>query len=232
MSHFWLLFAHELRMLMRQQVVAVAAVASAVYLLAAYLLPAKHAVIWLPAILISEVVSMGVLFIAGMLFIEQKQRTAIACAVAPVSTPVWILSKVAAYTFLPAVSAQLLLLFPSNYANSLWVSTGVVLTAALYTQLGFAMALWSGEVRVFILPLTVVMGLLGLSIYWFFGVSNSPLFWLIPSFPGMLMLASGSREIASSTLLLALIALLVWNYLSFRLCLYIYHLRVAQRMDA
>jgi fluoroquinolone transport system permease protein len=227
---FWVLLRHELRLLHRQKVLIVSAVAVLLYLLAVQLLPPALHPLWLPAILISEVVSIGVLFIAGTLFVEIRQQTTSAFAVSPVATHHWIGAKLAAFTLLAMLAAQALLLGASGFRNSLPVSAALLLSALLYNQFGFIIALWAQSVRSFFLPLSVVMGLLGVSIYAHFGFSDSPLFWLIPSYPALLLLASADSSASTVTLLAALFALLLWNLGAFVLCRRLYHARIARRV--
>jgi len=227
---FAALLRHELLLLFRQNVIGIAAATVIIYAAALYLIPRDHHDMWVPALLMSEIVTMGVLFIAAVLFIEMRQQTAIAFAVTPVPTATWILAKLAAFTILSTGAAQALLILSSSIPNGALVTLTVVLTALLYNQIGFVLALWTGSIRDFFLPLSVVMGLLALSIYWHLGAADSPLFWIIPSYPAMILLASSVSAIPAGTLLLALALLLLWNAAAFWLCRHAFHTRVSARL--
>jgi fluoroquinolone transport system permease protein len=229
MKTFVALLRHEFILLARQNVIGISVATVIIYAGAVYLLPRSYHNAWLPALLMSEIVTMGVLFIAAMIFIELRQQTAQAFAVTPVSTGRWIMAKVVALTVLSTVAAQALLLVADGFPNNLLVTVAVILSALLYNQIGLVLAIWTGNIRDFFLPLSAVMGLLALSIYGHLGVADSPLFWLVPSYPAMVLIASGVNEVSIGVLGMALGLLLAWNLLAFWLCRHVFHARVCAR---
>lgn len=231
MSAFLALLRNELLLLLRQNVLGVAVATVVVYSGGIYLLPPEQHHAWVPAILMSEIATMGVLFIGAVLFIEVRQQTALAFAVTPASTVTWISAKLATFTALSTIAAALVLVLTKSYPVSVLVGVAVVLSALLYNQVGFILSLWTENVRDFFLPLSVVMGLLGLSIYWHLGVADdSVLFWLLPSYPAMLLLGSGATGMPALSATVAVVCLLAWNLAAFWLCRHFFHRRVSARL--
>lgn len=230
MNAFTALLRQEFLLLLRQNVIGIAVATVVIYSVGLYFLPQAYYHTWVPAILMSEIVTMGVLFIAAVLFMELRQQTAVAFAVTPVPTSIWILAKLAAFTLLCTVAAQLLLVLSGGFPNGVIVTLSVILSALLYNQIGFVLALWTGNIRDFFLPLSFIMGMLALSVYWHLGLADSALFWIIPSYPAMVLLASGVKPTPVGTQALALGLLLLWNAAAFQLCRHVFHTRVSARL--
>ncbi|WP_313920662.1 hypothetical protein [Tahibacter sp.] len=230
MKPFAALLRHELLLLLRQNVIGIAVATVVIYAAALYFLPKIYHDTWVPALLMSEIVTMGVLFIAAVVFIEIRQQTVIAFAVTPVPTTTWILAKLTAFTLLSTGAAQALLILQGSFPNGIVVTVAIVLSALLYNQIGFILAVLTGNIRDFFLPLSLVMGLLALSVYWHLGVADSPLFWIIPSYPAMVLLASGATPAPAATLALALLLLLLWNAATFWLCRHVFRTRICSRL--
>lgn len=228
MSAFTALARHEVRLLQRQRVFAVAGVATAVYAVAVHLLPGRYHALWVPAILMSEAVTMGVLFIAATLFVERQQGVVLALAVSPVRTGTWMRAKLVVFTALSTLAALVLLAASPAVDLSPLRLIAIVLSALLYNQIGLVLALWSEGIRSFLLPLSLLMGLLGLSIYGHLGLIESFAYWVLPSYPAIRLLAedSPSWSIAGT----AVCVLLAWNVIAYRVCLGLFGARIAARV--
>jgi len=226
-SAFSALFAHEARLLLRQRVFAIAAAATVVYAIGIHLLPTRFHGLWLPAILMSEAVTMGVLFIAATLFVERQQGVILALAVSPLRIGTWMRVKLSIFTGLSVLAALVLLAVSPVVQLTPVRLVALALSALLYNQIGLALALWSQDIRSFLLPLSLLMGLLGLSIYGHLGVGDFPAYWLLPSYPAIRLLAVDPPAWPVATL--AVSALAAWNAVAYRLCLRLFATRIAAR---
>lgn len=228
MTVFSALFGHETRLLLRQRVFAIAAAATVVYAIGIHLLPVRFHGLWVPAILMSEAVTMGVLFIAATVFVERQQGVILALAVSPLETGIWMRVKLTIFTGLSVLAALLLLAVSPVVQLSPTRLAALALSALLYNQIGLALALWSHDIRSFLLPLSLLMGLLGLSIYGHLGVGDSLAYWLLPSYPAVRLLAMDPP--AWPVAVIAMSALVAWNVVAYRLCLRLFSARIAARV--
>lgn len=170
----------ECTLIHRHHVFTITAVSTALYVGTFYALPNTLRSYWLPAILFLEVLSLSVLLIAGLIFVERKQNTLAAYAVTPRSADTWITSKLLAFTLLPSSSGAILLaLFANEF--SLLALTFIILGALLYNEAGLLVALLFKDIRQYLLPICIVMGVSGISVYAYFGIYKTWLYWLLPS---------------------------------------------------
>ena len=231
MSPFAALLLNELRLMIRQKVIQVALGATLFQAAIIYFVPQDYRAIWLPAILFTEVITVGVLFVAGVIFLEKKQQSIIAFAVTPVPSWQWLAAKTIAFTLLCFGCGALLIASTLQLYQPLVLILAFLLSGLLYNQIGMAVALWSEDIRGFFMPLSVVMGASSVTVYAHLGLSDNWLFWLLPSHPAMILLNGGINGISWPMLALCVGLLVGWNLLALLLCLKVFRHKVCQRLS-
>lgn len=189
--------------------------------------------IWLPCLLYVDVGSIGVGFVAGLLFFERHQGVLDAIVVTPVPTSAWLISKVLSLTLLTTVVASGLVLLTAAQAASwprLLLSSAVV--AALYTLIGFLLAVRCESLSGFLASLGVIGLPLGLPLLDYFRIWSHPLLWLNPGQPALVLITRSFRPGDGTAFAGAAVLAGLWLALTFWLGLRAFHRKVSWRRGA
>ncbi len=165
---------------------------------------------WLPVIIFADLSNIGLLFIAGMLYLERRQGTLFAMAVTPVSPGAWYLQKLVCLTVLTTACAVALALFASLSASWVYLLPATILTAALFTCCGFLLALPFDGIMNYFLAMAVCLAVLNLPLFDYFGVIDSPFMWLLPTQPALLALGGSLQGMPAMQFVLTVSILLLW----------------------
>jgi fluoroquinolone transport system permease protein len=189
--------------------------------------------LWLPCLLYLDIGSLGLMFVAGVLFFERRQGVLDALVVTPLRTSTWLASKMLSLTLLATVVAcALVVLTVGVHVAWPWLVPGFALVAALYTLLGFLMASRFGSVSSFLVALSIAGIPFALPLADYFGVWRHPLLWLNPAQPTAVLIWRCFRPGSAAELAAALGLTLFWLAVAFRLGVYVFHRRVSWRRGA
>ena len=170
-------------------------VLSGVYIVIISLFPAESMQYVLPIVLLSDLSTMGMMFIAAILFFERGQGSIHAVVVTPLTTKQYLQSKVISLTiYVVAVSSTVVIVvsllkhMPLNYLLMLLAITTI---AVAYILGGFVLSTYYKNFTDFIFPLGLIFALSNLPLLWLFEIEAlaplKGLIYLIPS-QGMVIL--------------------------------------------
>lgn len=187
-----------------------AAVVSCVWLLLLLALTEQARALWIPVLIFADISNIGLLFIAGILFLERRQGTIYAAAVMPVSGGVWLAAKLLSLVLLCTVCAVVIVFFNVESVNWLRMIPAIVLTAALFTSLGFILACPFENIMNFFLVMALALGVLNIPLLAYLGIIESPLLWVFPTQASLWLLAGSLQEMSAVSFYSALLLLLAW----------------------
>ncbi len=164
----------------------------------------------------ADICNIGLLFIAGILYLERRQGTLFATAIMPVSSGVWLATKIVSLTLLCSLCAVALVYFNVETVNWLLVIPAILLSGALFTSFGFLLACPMRKILNYFLAMALAIAVLNLPLLAYLGIFEHQLMWLLPSQPALWLLAESFQNEPSDAfpwvvlLLLAWIALIHW----------------------
>lgn len=179
-----------------------------------------------PLVLISDVSTMGLLFIGSILFFEKGQGSINAVITTPLKTSEYILSKVISltlfvflFTFVLVGAISIIKGITSNFSI---LSLAVLLIAVEYILGGFYLTMFFKTFTDFLLPMGLVFGFFSLPLLAMFNLEAleqvKNLFYLIPTH-GLIMLLQGMFETPSwATIIYAVVYNGLVIYVLYRLC--------------
>jgi fluoroquinolone transport system permease protein len=142
-----------------------------------------------PIVLLSDISTMGLLFIGSIIFFERGQGSIAAVITTPLKTKEYIVSKIVSLTlFITMYSLLLTLLtswFKGQTLNMLMLFIASVLIAVEYTLIGFYLSTFFKKFTDFLLPMGLVFAIMNLPIFTMFNIpaleAFDKLFYIIPS---------------------------------------------------
>ncbi len=196
------------------------------------LMPSELSALWVPVLLFVDTCTIGVLFVAGMLYLDRSQGTMDVIAVMPIATSTWILSRILSLSILCSVFALIIILVRAE--SVVWVRAvpAVLLSSALYTSLGFLIACPFKKLMDYFLVMALTIALMNLPIFGYFEVFDSAFLWLLPTQPVMKVLAGSLGEMTTMDFTFAMGLLLVWLGVINFFCTKAFSVYVSQRMGA
>ncbi len=219
----------EFRLQWRYYFWVVAAVVTVVWHLLLASLSSAAKLTWLPVLLFADISNIGLLFIAGSLILERQQGTLNAIAVMPVGTGLWLAGKLISLTCLTSACGLVLTALNLDAVAWLRVVPAIVLTAAFFTSAGFILACPFQNILNYFLAMALATSILSLPLLSYFAIADSPLFWLVPSYPTVLLLEQAFGDATGVGYLATLLVCLAWISLSHYLGIRLFHRCVAAR---
>jgi len=206
-------------------------VITSVWLLVLRILPADVGAIWLPVLLFVDTCAIGIMFIAGLLFLDRQQGTIEAIAVMPAATSTWLLSKVLTLSLLCTACALIIVFFSIESVNWIKAVPAVVLSSIFYTSFGFILACPFQKILNYFLAMAVALAVLSIPVFGYLGLLNTPILWLLPTQPAMIVLSAAGSEAESTSYGFALFVLLCWTIVTFWAATRAFHYFVTDRME-
>ena len=228
---FFSVFAWDLRIQLRYYFWVAGFVITAVWLVLLRLMPADVVDFFVPVLLFVDTCTIGVMFIAGLLFLDRHQGTIETMAVMPMRTSTWLFSKVLSLSILCTACALSIVFFNAEGVNWFKTIPAVILSSIFYTSFGFILASPFQKVLNYFLAMAVALGVLALPVFGYFDVLSTSILWVMPTQPVMVVLASASDAAASSAYYTALFVLFGWTIVTFWLAKKSFHHFVSDRME-
>jgi fluoroquinolone transport system permease protein len=163
------------------------------------------------------------LFVAGLLLFEKSEHTLDALTITPLRTGEYLLSKVTTLTLLALAESLLTVLLAYGLDfNPLLFLAGAGAMGAIYTLFGIVVVVRYQSISDFLMPSIFYSGLLELPFLHYFGIWETPLLYLWPTHPPLLLMKAAFLPVApwqigygvlGSLLFIGLIA--AWSYRAF-----------------
>ncbi|MDA8219453.1 MAG: hypothetical protein M0Z94_17760 [Dehalococcoidales bacterium] len=144
----------------------------------------------LPMVFLLGVGSTAMMYIAGLIIFERDQHTLDAMFVSPLRLTEYLNSKIATLTLLVLVEGTVVVLAAQGALGLNWLLllTGAALLGIMLTLFGTILVVRFASITDFLISVTAVILPLELPAFYFTGLSDSPLWLLIPtSAPTMLI---------------------------------------------
>ena len=155
----------------------------------------------IPIIVLSDVGTMGMLFIAAIVFFEKGQGSIKALIVTPVKPKTYIQAKVISLLCFVLLATFFVIIAPTMIKgvsiSLFFYPIAVILIATPYILLGFILSAYFKSFTDFIFPMGLVFMILNLPLLYLFEIKSlEPFRWLIYILPshGMVILLKGMFE--------------------------------------
>lgn len=155
-----------------------------------YLVPEAYAAGLIPAFYLTGIGGTTYMFVAGMLMYEKSERTLAAQVVSPLRINEYIIAKTLSLLLVVLLESTIVLILGAGFGgyNPFYLYSGIVLLAIGMTLGGFAHASGFDSVTDFLMPASAVLLVLQLPLLFITGISDSPLWYLVPSSAPALLL--------------------------------------------
>lgn len=171
--------------------------------------------IWVPALVLTNLVITTFFFVSGLILIERDEGSLLALAVSPTSPAAYLAARAATLTTLAALEtlAFVLLAFDAPASWLLFVS-GTVTAGVIYTSVGAAMATRYASVNEFLLPGTIVVTGLLVPLLAHLGLDSRFLFWH-PLGPSLVLLRASYDGASGGQVIFGVVGSLGWSAAAF-----------------
>ncbi|MGF1583397.1 MAG: hypothetical protein ACFCD0_29095 [Gemmataceae bacterium] len=168
-----------------------------------------------PAVMFGNMVITTFMFVGGLVLLEKAQRVHEGLVVSPLRVDEYLWSKVGSLTFLVIIESLLI----TGYAwflnlfeslNPFWVVLGLAQGAIALTLAGFVMVIRYNSLNEFLLPASMVTGILEVPAIRFLGVDDHFLFYLLPSYGPLLLLERAQHSLEIWKLVYAFVYPTIW----------------------
>ncbi|MBX0326657.1 ABC transporter permease [Oscillochloris sp. ZM17-4] len=191
-------------------------------------LPALDTEWLLPPLILSNLVVGGFYFVGAIVLLEKAEGSLLARAVTPLRGGEYLAARVISLSLLALVeNLGMAALFRGAGFNPLPMAGGVVLGTALFCLAGLITVAPYGSINAYMLPSAAVAGLLALPTLSALARWESPLRYLHPLEPAMLLMQGAFRPLSAGELAYCLIAGALWTIALGR-----YALRACRRLTA
>lgn len=202
--------AWEFRLQKRYYFWATAAVITLVWVLLLGSLSDTVKAQWMPALIFADLSNIGLLFIAGCLYLERRQGTLYALAITPFRRSRWLLLKLISLTVLTAACALAIVLAAGGTVNWLLLIPAVLATALVFTLCGFLLALPFDDLLNYFLAMALSMIFLSLPLLDYFEVYPHWLYWLLPSQPVLILLVGSFHTVEVTSVIASMLLCVIW----------------------
>lgn len=172
--------------------------------------------IWVPALVLTNLVITTFFFVSGLILIERDEGSLLGLAVSPTSPAAYLAARAVTLTTLAALEtvAFVLLAFEVPASWLLFVS-GTLTAGVIYTSVGASMATRYASVNEFLLPATVVVTALLVPLLAHLGLaSRFPLFWH-PLDPSLVLLRASYEGGSAGQVTFGVVGSLGWTAATF-----------------
>jgi fluoroquinolone transport system permease protein len=178
-----------------------------------YPLPVSLLDLAAPFVVFTDLAVVGYYFIGGMVLFEKGEATLSALIITPLRFREYLASKLVTLTGLAVVLALVVAAASGGFGfDTGLLVLGVVLTSLVTLLVGFIIVAPFDSVSAYLIPSQLPMVFMALPLIHFFGVWESPIFYLVPT-QGSLLLLGGAFDpgsLAAWQLLYAVFYGLVW----------------------
>lgn len=181
--------------------------------------PSYHATT-APLFLFMEPGLVGFMFVGAIIMFEKKDGVVGALSVTPLEWRDYYLAKAMIMVILGLAGAAVILSVGTGFVgNWPYVLLGVALTSIVYTFLGIGIAAKHRNLDDYFVPMVAIIAISLLPFAAYHNLltgSWTKALYVIPSYQSLYLLQTGFKEVASDTLIIAIVALLVWALIAYQ----------------
>lgn len=156
------------------------------------------------------------IFIAGMILFEKGQRTLEGVIVTPLRSDEYLISKLITLTGLALIESLLIVLLTYGLGFDPWLLLGGIASMALiYGLASLIVVARYDSVTDFLIPSMLLLLLLQLNFIDYFDIWSSPLFYLFPTQPPLLLMRAAFAPIATWQLIYAIVGTALWSVVGY-----------------
>jgi fluoroquinolone transport system permease protein len=166
-----------------------------------------------PFMIFADVAVAGYYFIAGMVLFEKGEATLFALVSTPLRFREYLVSKLATLGALAVVMSLIIVSVSYGFEfDAVLLMLGVILTSLIALLLGFIFVSPFEAISSYVVPSAIPHLIMAVPLIHFFGVWESPVFYLFPTQGSLLLLggAFGTVSLAAWQLLYAVLYQLLW----------------------
>jgi len=221
MKKLWIAIQWDILRQQRYQIFTAAFVITLLYVLSFLYFSLSEQIPLLVTLIFNDPAGLGMLFIGALYLMERSENTLQALSVVPLPPAHYIWSKTISLSLLATLSAIAMAVAGYGWGfNYGYFITGIGLSASLFTLLGLALVVHCRSFNDYILRIALVLMPVILPFFNLFGLTDTLWWYFIPSQAGLLLTEAAFAPVAAWKLIYALIYLLLWNALAFRIALH------------
>lgn len=162
------------------------------------LFPAEYMQYVIPIVLLSDLATMGLLFMGAIVYFERGQGFIYSIVTTPLKTSEYLISKVISlslYVLLVTTAVVASVSFIKNLnANYMYMLLSVLVASAFYTLLGFLLSSFFKTFTDFLFPMGVLFTFFNMPLLWMFDIASLQGFrhiiYIMPSYGLVILLQS------------------------------------------
>ncbi len=164
-----------------------------------------------PMLVFVDLSVIGFFFIAGQILFEKSERSLYALVVTPLTYREYLSAKLVSLTLMALVVSMIMTVFTYGWNFSIfWLLVGVSLMSVFALLLGLISVAPYSSISDFVIPGQIYMLLMNVPLFYLFGVSDSILFYLIPTQGAMLLIYHAFNPIETWELIYGILYMLIW----------------------
>ena len=207
----------DLTLQVRYNILTIAVVISALYILLFKSLPGENLDPLLILLILSDPAMFGVMFIGVLVLYEKDNNTLDALIVTPLKSSQYLWSKAISLTLIAVPIALAIAIFGHGFnLNYFYYITGLVLSSIMFVFIGFIIVSKSNGFNQYIIKFAFCTLPISIPVIGIFDLYQSNIYYLIPSQATILLLKAGlNHSIANWQILYSLLYLIIWLLFSF-----------------
>lgn len=167
-------------------------------------------------LIVTDPTVLGFYFIAAMVLFEKEEGVLDALVMSPLGDSGYLISKVITLSLLAVVASTLVAVFGHGNTPGLAVLIcGVSLAAALFVLIGFVAVARFDSINEYFISSVGWGTVLFLPLFGYVGIIQTPLFYVLPAQPVLLLVEGGFRPLAAWEVIYAFGYLLIGNAIAF-----------------
>lgn len=175
------------------------------------LLPHADLSVILPAFLVDNLLVTTFYFVGGLVLLEKGEGTLEFQVVTPLRVNEYLLSKVLTLAALSLLENGVLAVILGGWnMQFVWLALGISLASAFYVLIGFVVVSRYDAINEYLLPSMPWVLFFSLTLIGYFGVWDSPLMYLHPLYPPLVLISGAFRPLAVWEIFYGLLASLAW----------------------
>ncbi len=167
-------------------------------------------------ILLTDPTILGFFFIGGIVLLEKDQNIFASLFVTPMKVEEYITAKLVSLTMLALLSSAVIAFFstPGSF-DPLLLLVSVVPSSVFFTLAGLALAVRVKSINGYIMASPFLLTPFILPLFGFMKLFNSPIYYLLPGYSSVQLLAGAYNGISFADALYSIILITVWNVLAY-----------------
>ena len=181
------------------------------------LIPSANLNFLLPVFLFGNLAMTTFYFIAGLVLLEKGQHTLEGLVITPLRQGEYLSAKIITLSLLAILESVLIVALGYGFnLNWLWLLLGLSLLAAIYSLAGFISVSRYQALNEYIMPSGLFTLVLSLPLIDYFDLWPSPIFYLLPTQPPLLLLRAAFQPVETWQLVYAILGAIIWIGIGYR----------------